>query len=306
MTTHSDSRARRALFGAAAATTAIAATAAARRLPRPTSVTLPDPLLDIIDRRRIAVLPLKGVIGGTLHAVDVTRQLDRVRDDRNIRALVLDIDSPGGSAVESEALYRATKRVAAKKPVVAWIRGTGASGSYFAACGATRILAFPGAIVGSIGVISARPILVDVLRRIGASMEVTKTGPFKDLGAPWREPTDADRAKERQLVEGVFKRFTEAVSSARNLDSRQLKKVTTGEVWLAQEALTLGLVDGLAEEEEAHVAAQELAHLPRKRIVRIQRRRNLAQRLGLPGAGMDSASLLAELDGWLQVPRLKL
>jgi protease-4 len=298
--------ARAAALGAAAATTALAATAAVKRLPRPRAMTLPDPLLDIVDRRRIAVLALKGVIGGTLRAPDVTRQLDRLRNDHNIRAVVLDIDSPGGNAVESEALYLATKRLAAKKPVVAWIRGTGASGSYFAACGATRILAFPGAIVGSIGVISARPILVDVLRRIGASMEVTKTGPFKDLGAPWREPTDADRAKERQLVDGVFKRFTEAVAGARHLDSRQLKKVTTGEVWLAEQALSLGLLDGLAEEEEAQVVAQELAGLPRKRIVRIQRRKNLGQRLGLPGAGMDTASWFAELEGWIAAPRLML
>ncbi|HEY6379482.1 MAG TPA: signal peptide peptidase SppA [Candidatus Dormibacteraeota bacterium] len=296
--------ARRAALGAAAAAAGIAATAAARSLPRPSAVSLPDPLLDIIDRRRIAVLPLKGVIGGTLRAPDVTRQLDRLRDDGHIRAVVLDIDSPGGSAIESEALFLATKRLAARKPVVAWIRGTGASGSYFAACGATRLLAFPGAIVGSIGVISARPILADVLRRIGASMEVTKTGPFKDLGAPWREPTEADRAKERQLVDGVFKRFTGAVAGARGFDARQLKKVTTGEVWLAEEALGLGLIDGLAEEEEAHVAAQELAGLPRKRIVRIQRRRNLAQRLGLPGATMDGSVWLAELEGWLSAPRL--
>src|ERR1700681_3952627 len=102
----------------------------------------------ITDRRRIAILPIRGVIGGVVRTDDLLR---------TIRAVLLEIDSPGGGATASEALYLAVKRVAAVKPVVAWIRGTGASGAYFLACGATRILSFPSAIVGSIGVISIRP-----------------------------------------------------------------------------------------------------------------------------------------------------
>ena len=115
--------------------------------------------------------------------------------------MLLEIDSPGGTAIASEQLYVAVRRLAARKPVVAWIKGTGASGAYFLACGATRVLAFPSAIVGSIGVISVRPVVVDALRRVGARMVVTKTGPFKDLGAPWREPTEEDEAHERELVD---------------------------------------------------------------------------------------------------------
>ena len=101
--------------------------------------------------------------------------------------------------------------------MLAWIRTTGASGAYFAACGASRILATPSAIVGSIGVISVRPVAVEALHHLGTSVQVTKTGPFKDLGAPWREPTEADRAKERALVDAIFRRFTSAVAVARGL-----------------------------------------------------------------------------------------
>lgn len=295
--------------GAAAIAVAAAAVGAAQRdsaSPLRRAAVIPDRVLDIADRRRIAVLPLKGVIGGGLKATDAGRQIDRLRDDRNVRAVVLDIDSPGGSAIESEALYRSVKRLAAKKPVVAWIRGTGASGSYFAACGATKILAFPGAIVGSIGVISAHPILAVLLQRVGAAMQVTKTGPLKDLGAPWREPTEADIAKERSLVDAVFTRFREAVAAARNLDAVALDRVTTGEVWLAGEALDLGLLDGLAEEDDAIAEAQRLAGMPRKRVVRVQRRRSLAQRLGMPGASLDGSRWIAEFEGWLGAPRLTL
>jgi protease-4 len=264
--------------------------------------------VELADRRRIAVLTIKGVIGGAVRAPDVTHQLDKLRESRTTKAVMLDIDSPGGSATESEALYLATRRLAAEKPVVAWIRGTGASGSYFMACGATRILAFPGAIVGSIGVISARPILAETLRRIGASLLVTKTGPFKDLGAPWKEPTDEDRAKEQSLVDAVFERFTAAVRDARDLRGRALDAVTTGEVWLAAQAKDLGLVDAIAEEEGALEEAQRLAGLPHHRTVRIGRRKTVLQRLGVPGAGMGPPGVrwIAEIEGWLRVPSVRM
>jgi protease-4 len=226
-----------------------------------------------------------------------------------VRAVLLEIDSPGGSATESEALYLGVRRLAREKPVVAWIRSTGASGAYFAACGASRILAFPSAIVGSIGVISVRPVAVEALRRLGASVQVTKTGPFKDLGAPWREPTEEDQAKERALVDAIFHRFTGAVADARGLDEAQLARVTTGEVWLGTEAVTLGLVDRVCEdEEEALREAQRLAGLPHRRIVRMGPRRTVLQRLGVPGAGMGPPGVrwIAEIEGWLRAPRATL
>jgi len=151
-------------------------------------------LLALADRRRIAVVPIRGVIGGAIKTSDTLAVLERARTTARIRAVVLDIDSPGGGATASEALYLAVRKLARRKPVVAWFRGTGASGAYFLACGATRILAFPSAIVGSIGVIAIRPIAAEALRRLGARVMVTKSGPFKDLGAPWRGATPAHLA----------------------------------------------------------------------------------------------------------------
>jgi protease-4 len=266
-----------------------------------------DRLSRLSDRRRIAVMPLRGVIGGAVKTDELIRRLGAVRQSRHIHAVVLEVDSPGGTATASEALYVAVKQVAARKPVVAWIRGTGASGAYFAACGATRILTFPGAIVGSIGVISVRPVAVEALRRLGTEMLVTKTGPFKDLGAPWREPSDADRAKERELVDAIFKRFTAAVGAARGFDDTALARVSTGEVWLGTRAWELGLVDGTADDlEGALTAAQDLAGLPHHHVVRIAPRRSVLQRLGVPGAGLGPPGerWLVELEGWLRMPRI--
>lgn len=275
-------------------------------MPEQPTTRFIERLQAVADRRRIAVVPLRGVIGGAVRTQDMVKLLDRARDDGHVRAVVLDIASPGGDAVASETLYRSVQHLAARKPTVAWIRSVGASGSYLAACGATRILAFPSAIVGSIGVISVRPVLTGLLRRLGASVLVTKTGPFKDLGAPWREATDEDRAKEQELVDAMFRRFTEAVREARGYDDAGLARVTTGEVWLADRAAELGLLDGLADEDEAIKEAQQLADMPRRKVVRLHPRRSVLQRLGMPGAGMGppGARWLVELEGQARLPRL--
>ena len=269
---------------------------------------LPDRLSRITDRRRIAIVPVHGVIGGAVRTEALLRALGHARKSHAVRGVLLDIDSPGGAAVPSEALHVATKRLAAVKPVVAWIRGTGASGAYFVACGASRILSFPSALVGSIGVISVRPVAVEALRRLGTRIAVTKTGPFKDLGAPWREPTDEDVAKERQLVDAIFGRFSSVVSAARGFDDAALARVTTGEVWLGTQSLDLRLIDGLADSEDAAIeAARDLAGLPRAHTVRLGPRRTVLQRVGVPGAGLGppSARWIAELEGWLTAPRLR-
>ena len=262
----------------------------------------------LLDRKRIGIIEVRGVIDGAVRTDVITRLLGAARRNHQVQAVVLDIDSPGGGAVGSEILHVAVKRLAAEKPVVAWIRTTGASGAYFLACGATRIVSFPAAIVGSIGVISIRPIAVEALRRLGTRIEVTKTGPFKDLGSPWREPTEEDAAKERELVQAIFRRFTSAVSAARGFDEPALDRVTTGEVWLGTQALELGLVDALVDDEDGAVdLAQDLAALPHRHTVRMGPKRSVLQRLGMPGAGMGPPGprWIAELEGWATGPRLR-
>lgn len=265
-------------------------------------------LSGLTDRRRIAVVQIRGAIGGAARTDDLIRTIGQARRNARVRAVLLEIDSPGGTAIASEQLYVAVRRLAARKPVVAWIKGVGASGAYFLACATTRVLAFPSALVGSIGVISVRPILVDALRRAGARVSVTKTGQFKDLGAPWREPTEEDEARERELVDAIFQRFTSAVRSARGYDDERLARVTTGEVWLGTRAMELGLIDGLADDEDTALeAAQDLAALPHHLTLRLGGRRTLLQRLGVPGAGMGPPGerWLIEMESWLGTPRLR-
>jgi protease-4 len=254
------------------------------------------------------VVQVRGAIGGAARTDDLIRTIGQARRNPRIRAVLIEIDSPGGTAIASEQLYMAVRRLAASKPVVAWIKGVGASGAYFLACGATRVVAFPSALVGSIGVISVRPVVVDALRRIGARMVVTKTGPFKDMGAPWREPTPEDEEHERELVDAIFRRFTGAVRAARGFDDDALARVTTGDVWLGTRAIELGLIDGLADDEDTALEiAQDLAALPHHLTVRLGGRRSLLQRIGVPGAGMGPPGerWLVEMESWLGSPRLR-
>src|SRR5437764_7475724 len=110
----------------------------------------------------VAVAEFYEIIRGGRRSAEYITLLNALRRNRQVRAVVLDIDSPGGSATASEHLYLAARKLAERKPVVAFVRGVGASGAYMLACGATRIVALPGAVVGSIGVISLRPIAVEL------------------------------------------------------------------------------------------------------------------------------------------------
>ena len=123
----------------------------------------------ILGRGGIAVVELSGVIGGGMKVPVYSPLLDGLREDKRFRAVVLEIDSPGGTASGSELLYHSVLKIKKEKPVVAYIRGTGASGAYYISCAADRVVALPSALVGSIGVIYLRPVLEQLLQKLGIS-----------------------------------------------------------------------------------------------------------------------------------------
>ncbi len=192
--------------------------------------------------------------------------------------MLLDIDSPGGSVSASEDLYLKVRRLREKKPVVAFIRGTGASGSYMVACAASRIVALPSALVGSIGVISMRPVADQLLERLGVSVSVSKSGPLKDMGAFYRPPTDEEQDKLQGIIDELFETFVERVAEARGMDMEQAHRYATGEVYTATRGKELGLVDELMDYDDAVDAAAELGGVPR-RISYVRPPRSMRQRM---------------------------
>jgi protease-4 len=232
-----------------------------------------------INPERIAVTEIFGAIGSPQRTAEFGRMMKAIEENKRVRALVVDIDSPGGGAGASEFMHNAIARVAKKKPVVAAVRGMGASGAYMAACGATRIIAVPMALVGSIGVISMRPMLYDALDRIGVRVNVTKSGRLKDMFSSFREPTPEEEQKEQALMDAVYDRFVTMVAEARSLDAAKAREVATGEVFTAAQAQELGLIDGLGDLDEAIDQARSLAGMTDRKVMYVRPHRSLRDRL---------------------------
>lgn len=227
---------------------------------------------------RIAVVELFGPIHGGARITDYVNLLEGLRGDKRVRSVVLEIDSPGGSAPASDYLYRTLSRLASQKPVIAFIRGAGASGAYMVSCAATKIVALPTAIVGSIGVISISPVMKDLLGRIGIDMTVTKSGPYKDMGAFYREATDEERKKQEELITQFYDNFVELVARSRNMSVDTVRTYATGEVYTGKQAKEHGLIDEIGDMETALDLAAQLGDVPR-RVFYARPKRPMFQRL---------------------------
>jgi protease IV len=214
----------------------------------------------------IAVIELEGPIGPRIKANEYVKLFRGLEENDRVRAVVLDIDSPGGSATGSSYLYLGVKSLAAKKPVISFISGIGASGAYMLAAPTTHIVAIPGALIGSIGVISMRPLVYEAMERLGLKMHVTKSDRLKDMGSMFREATPEEQEKEQELVDDLYDQFLDAVAGGRGMKKERIKEIATGEVYTARRCAELGLVDELGDLERAIDLAAELGDAPRKPV----------------------------------------
>ncbi|PKB78322.1 MAG: hypothetical protein BZY88_18980 [SAR202 cluster bacterium Io17-Chloro-G9] len=229
-------------------------------------------------RSGVAVVEIHGVIGTRVGIATYSRLFDSVAQNKRYRALVLDIDSPGGSASGSEVLYHDIRRVAEQKPVVAYVRGMGASGGYYLCCAASRVLALPTAMVGSIGVIYLRPVLEQLLGKVGVQFSVFKSGALKDMTGFWRSPTSEEEGKFQELISEVYDNFVSVVSQARSMAEDQVKELATGEVFTGLKGQQLGLVDDLGGFHQALETAAELGRT-KPRPMWVRPRRSFSDRL---------------------------
>lgn len=246
--------------------------------------------LPLVRRPGVATVPLYEVIRGGTRSAAYTDLFKRLRTDKRVHAVILDIDSPGGEVTASDSLYLSVRRLREQKPVVAFIRGVGASGSYLLACGATSIVAARSAIVGSIGVLSIRPLVPELLERLGIQFAVLKTGPFKDSGAFYRLPTDEEESRQQALIDEFYEHFLDVVAAERKMDKEAVRGVATGEVFWASRARTLGLIDELGDFETALELAARLGGVPAKSFT-ARPQRPLPQRL----LGAAAATLVEEM-----------
>jgi protease IV len=229
---------------------------------------------------RIAVLEVNGAIGAQVRGPEMVRTIKALREDARVQAVVVEIDSPGGSASVSDAIFRALQKLSAKKPTVAFIGNAGLSGGYLIACGTQKIVALPTALVGSIGVIFTRPVVEELMQKVGVRMVTTHEGKLKAMFQPWKEPTPEEQAKVQALTEEYYEWFVNSVATSRNLPVEKVREIATGEMYSAAKGKDIGLVDELGDFERATDLAKELAKMAEEpRLQWVRPRRPLIERL---------------------------
>lgn len=225
------------------------------------------------DVGQVAVVEVKGMIVNPMKVVD---KLRKYSDREDIKAIVLRIDSPGGGVAASQEIYEAVKRVRnTGKPVVASMASVAASGGYYVALGASKIIANPGSITGSIGVIVSFPLVVELMDKIGTKIETVKSGDFKDTGSPYREVTDKEREYLDKVVADLYNQFVEDVSRERNIDKKELLKLADGRIFTGAQAFNYGLIDTLGTFEDAILIAGELVGIKGRPKVVFERRKKI-------------------------------
>jgi protease-4 len=210
-----------------------------------------------------------GLFGASCGSETIGEQLKAAQNDPRIRAVVLRINSPGGSAVASQEIaagVRAVRR--AGKAVVAYLGDTAASGAYWVASQADKVVAAPATLTGSIGVIMQVQNVRRLFDKLGIGVEVIKSGPHKDMGGGLRELTEEERRLLQGIVDDIYHQFLQAVSEGRGLPRERVAAVADGSIFTGSQALKYGLVDELGDFELALERARQLAGLPKGAPVR--------------------------------------
>ncbi|HVP36315.1 MAG TPA: signal peptide peptidase SppA [Terriglobales bacterium] len=198
---------------------------------------------------KVAIIEIYGTIGSS---DEVIRQLKKYSKDSSIPAIVLDIDSPGGAVVPSQEIYEEVlKTKKAGKKVVASMRSLGASGGYYIACSADTIVANPGTLTGSIGVIFEFPMVQELFKKIGVKFEVVKRGELKEVGTSFRPMTQEERDLLQSVIDDTYNQFVDAVAQGRGMDKEKILELADGRVYTGRQAKDLGLVDELGDIEDA-------------------------------------------------------
>ncbi len=217
---------------------------------------------DISDaEEKVGVVEVKGYIADPQETIQDIR---RYREDKSIKAIVIRIDSPGGGVGPSQEISRELQRTLQDKKVIASLGAVAASGGYYIASAASGIVANPGTITGSIGVIMGFTDIQGLLQKIGVTPVVVKSGEYKDIGSPVRTMTDAERTLLQTFSDQVHRQFITAIAEGRHIEYEKVASVADGRILTGENAHELGLVDRLGNLEDAIAWAGEMGGITGK------------------------------------------
>lgn len=234
------------------------------------NVLFPD--LDLSSGDRIAVIRVEGVI---IDSQVTVGELKRFSENPSVKAIVLRIDSPGGGVVPSQEIHDAVRQVRSKtsKTVIASMGNVAASGGYYIAAATDRIVANPGTLTGSIGVIMETANVEGLLQKIGVEGVVIKSGKFKDVGSPLRKMSEEERGLMQAVMDDVHKQFIEAVAEGRAMEMAEAQALADGRIFTGRQAKEVKLVDELGNLDDAiQLAADAVGIEGEPKVVEPRRR----------------------------------
>jgi len=210
---------------------------------------------------RVAVVRVVGMIsvdgyGARTNPQDIGDLIDKAEENPSVKAIVLEIDSPGGTPVGSDEIARHVED--AEKPIVVWIADVGASGGYWIAASGDYVMAHPMSLTGSIGAYSMVITIPGLLEEWDIGSETIKSGKYKDIGTPFREMTGEEREILQDMVDDIHTEFVSHIAEQRGMSVEEVEAIADGRPFSGREALELGLVDGLGNREDAIDKAAEL------------------------------------------------
>jgi len=213
---------------------------------------------------KVAVVLVRGVLADSR---EIMEQLDDFAGDDSVKAVVLRVESPGGGVVAAQEIFGRLKKIRETKTVVASLGSVAASGGYYIACAAEKIVANPGTVTGSIGVILQYPLFEDLFRKIGIGSTTIKSGQYKDMGSPFRELTPGERDFLQGVTNDIYRQFVDTVLVSRGIPESRTAEIAEGKIFTGKQALDLGLVDALGGEEDAVALAARLSGIEGKPAV---------------------------------------
>ena len=215
--------------------------------------------------RMVAVIPVADEIGRNTKAEEFQKSLNTQLKDKNIKGVVVRIDSPGGTVGDSEEIYLAIKDAVKTKgrgkPIVCSLGNMAASGGLYIAMACDRIVTLKGTLTGSIGVIMMSPNFSNIMQKYDVEMNIIKSGQFKDTGSPFRTMTEEDKSVLMTIVTQTFDQFVSAISESRKMPREDVLKIADGRIILGEEAVALGLADSIGGVNTAGQVVLEMLKL---------------------------------------------
>lgn len=238
-----------------------------------------------------------------LSSEEIVRQIKKYRENKSVKAIVVRVNSPGGGVAASQEIYEEVKKTRESgKPVVVSMGEVAASGGYYVSLGANKIVANPGTLTGSIGVIIQYLQVEELMKKIGVDAPTYKSGKYKDIGSPFRRSTEEEKKFFDQLIANVYEQFVDVVVAERKLDRKKVLQYADGRVFTGKQAVEYGFVDTLGTLEDAVALAGEMGGIEGKpRVIKERKVKPFFERL----FGTSVSELAALKDQFLNQPMIQ-